>query len=85
MFFFQKDISKNNNFDDIFILNLLKLLHLRKIKPITSSENMFCSVDWRKMEYYDFCLVVNLYVLFIQIAYYTHMGQAITIQKHANI
>jgi hypothetical protein len=23
--------------------------------------------------------------LFIQIAYYTHMGQAITIQKHANI
>ena len=27
-------------------------------------------------------LILNL---FIQIAYYTHMGQAITIQKHANI
>ena len=26
-----------------------------------------------------------LIYLFIQIAYYTHMGQAITIQKHANI
>ena len=31
---------------------------------------------------------LNIYLfiyLFIQIAYYTHMGQAITIQKHANI
>jgi len=44
-----------HNFDDIFIMNLLKLLHLRKIKPITSSKNMFCSVDCRKMEYYDLC------------------------------
>ena len=25
------------------------------------------------------------YFFFIKIAYYTHMGQAITIQKHANI
>jgi hypothetical protein len=27
-----------HNFDDIFILNLLKLLHLRKIKPISLSK-----------------------------------------------
>ena len=27
----------------------------------------------------------NIIIFFIQIAYYTHMGQAITIQKHANI
>ena len=27
---------------------------------------------------------IDIY-LFIQIAYYTHMGQAITMQKHANI
>ena len=25
------------------------------------------------------------FYLFIQIAYYTHMGQAITIQKYANV
>ena len=31
-----------------------------------------------------FHFAIKLY-LFIQIAYYTHMGQAITIQKHANI
>jgi hypothetical protein len=31
-------------------------------------------------------LLKKLFIyLFIQIAYYTHMGQAITIQKHANI
>ena len=29
--------------------------------------------------------IFNFIYLFIQIVYYTHMGQAITIQKHANI
>ena len=36
------------------MMNLLKLLHLRKIKPITSSKNMLYIADCRKMEYYDF-------------------------------
>jgi hypothetical protein len=31
------------------------------------------------------CIKMKNVNLFIQIAYYTHMGQAITIQKHANI
>jgi hypothetical protein len=29
--------------------------------------------------------ILNLIIFFIQMAYYTHMGQAITKQKHANI
>jgi hypothetical protein len=43
-----------HNFDDIFILKLLKLLHLRKIKPITSLKNMLCSVDCSKLEWMIF-------------------------------
>ena len=39
---------------------------------------------------YIYIFIISVYIylfiyLFIQIAYYTHMGQAITIQKHANI
>ena len=34
--------------------------------------------------YFTLCFFIFIY-LFIQIAYYTHMGQAITKQKHANI
>jgi hypothetical protein len=30
-------------------------------------------------------MLVPLLYLFIQIAFYTHVGQVITIQKHANI
>ena len=38
-----------------------------------------------KSRYCRGVLDTTLIYLFIQIAYYTHMGQAITIQKHANI
>jgi hypothetical protein len=58
-------------------LNLLKLLQLRKIKPITSSKNMFCIVDCRKMEYYDLTTgkTVNLSLSILMRKYYAIFGR----------
>jgi hypothetical protein len=66
-------------FVDIFILNLLKLLHLRKIKPITLSKTCFVvtvliAEKWNVMIFADFSSI-NLSLSVLMRKYYAIFGR----------
>ena len=67
---------------DIVIICLSRVAHMLTYVVMLCSHINHMLDDTFTILHFHFA--IKLY-LFIQIAYYTHMGQAITIQKHANI